>query len=56
MLICEASAFIIREGREELVLERVDSVEQEKRNLRFITIFGERKILPAKIKNVSGRS
>jgi len=41
--MCEASAFIIREGREELVLERVDIVEQENGNLRLINIFGEQK-------------
>jgi predicted RNA-binding protein len=51
--MCEASAFIIREGREELVLERVDIVEQENGNLRLINIFGEQKILPAKIKKMS---
>jgi predicted RNA-binding protein len=51
--MCEASAFIIREGREELVLEHVDIVEQENGNLRLINIFGEQKILPAKIKKMS---
>ena len=51
--MCEASAFIMRDGQEELVLESVDIVEQENGNIRLVNIFGEQKVLPAKIKQLS---
>ncbi|HSO72499.1 MAG TPA: CooT family nickel-binding protein [Thermodesulfobacteriota bacterium] len=51
--MCEASAFIMRDGQEELVLESVDILEQENGNIRLVNIFGEQKVLPAKIKKLS---
>jgi len=51
--MCEASAFILRDGQEELVLESVDILEQENGNVRLVNIFGEQKVLPAKIKKLS---
>ncbi len=51
--MCEASAFIIRDGREELVLESVDILEPENGNIRLVNIFGEQKVLPAKIRKLS---
>ena len=51
--MCEASAFIMRDGQEELVLESVDILEQENGNIRLVNIFGEQKVLPAKIKRLS---
>ena len=51
--MCEASAFILRDGQEELVLESVDILEQENGNIRLVNIFGEQKVLPARIKTLS---
>jgi predicted RNA-binding protein len=51
--MCEASAFIFRDGREELVLESVDVLEQEDGTVRLVNIFGEQKVLSAKIKKLS---
>jgi predicted RNA-binding protein len=51
--MCEASAFILRDGQEELVLESVDILEPENGNIRLVNIFGEQKVLPAKIKRLS---
>jgi predicted RNA-binding protein len=51
--MCEASAFILRDGQEELVLESVDILEQENGNIRLVNIFGEQKVLPARIKKLS---
>ena len=50
--MCEASAFILRDGQEELVLESVDILEEENGNVRLVNIFGEQKVLPAKIKEI----
>ena len=51
--MCEANAFIIRDGQEEMLLESVDIVEQENGNIRLVNIFGEQKVLPARIKKLS---
>ncbi len=51
--MCEAAAFIIRNGKEELVLDSVDLLEPDNGNIRMVNIFGEQKIIPAKIKKLS---
>ncbi len=45
--MCEAAAYIIRNGQEELFLEDVDVIEPEGENLRLVSIFGEQKIIKA---------
>ena len=51
--MCEAAAFIIRDGKEELVLDSVDLLEPDNGQIRLVNIFGEQKILSAKIKKLS---
>ena len=48
--MCEANAYMIRDGEEELIMEAVDKVEPENGNLRIVNIFGDQKILHAQIK------
>ncbi|MBW1699367.1 MAG: CooT family nickel-binding protein [Deltaproteobacteria bacterium] len=49
--MCEANAYIYRDGNEELLLESVDIVEPEKDgSFRLRSIFGEQKIIKGKIK------
>jgi len=48
--MCEAHAFIIKDGKEEKVLENVDLVELDGDEVRLINIFGEQRILKAKLK------
>ncbi len=47
--MCEASAYLLKNGREELVLESVDIIEPEGDGLRLVNIFGEQKVVPAAI-------
>jgi predicted RNA-binding protein len=47
--MCEAAAYIIRNGQEELFLEDVDVIEPDGENLRLVSIFGEQKIIKASI-------
>jgi predicted RNA-binding protein len=47
--MCEASAYIWKNGQEELILQDVDLIEPEGENLRLVNIFGEQKVLKAKI-------
>jgi predicted RNA-binding protein len=52
--MCEASAFIIRNGEEELLLESVDLVEPEAEGqVRLVNIFGEQKIIRGKLKSMN---
>jgi predicted RNA-binding protein len=51
--MCEAAAYIIRDGKEELVLDSVDLLEPDNGNILMVNIFGEQKILPARIKRLS---
>ena len=48
--MCEAPAFILKEGKEEKVLENVDLVELEGDEVRLTNIFGEQKSLKARLR------
>lgn len=52
--MCEAAAFIAKNGDEELILEAVDLVEpDEEGSFRLVSIFGEQKIIKGKIKSIN---
>ncbi|MBP8645211.1 MAG: CooT family nickel-binding protein [Syntrophobacteraceae bacterium] len=51
--MCEANAYLIRNGEEELVMEAVDVVESDGDVLRVANIFGEQKVLRARIRSMS---
>ncbi|MCK5165225.1 MAG: CooT family nickel-binding protein [Desulfobacula sp.] len=49
--MCEANAYILKNGQEELILESVDMIEPEgEGGYRMVSIFGEQKIVRGKIK------
>ncbi|MBI5590001.1 MAG: CooT family nickel-binding protein [Deltaproteobacteria bacterium] len=49
--MCEANAYIVTDGREELVMESVDVVEPEDDHSRYrlTSIFGDQKIIRGRI-------
>ena len=49
--MCEAHAYILKDEEEEKLLENVDLIEVEGEEIRLINIFGEQKIIKAKIKS-----
>ena len=49
--MCEAHAFILKNGKEEKILEDVDLVELEDDEVKLVSIFGEQKILKARLKS-----
>jgi predicted RNA-binding protein len=51
--MCEANAYILNEGKEELYLEKVDRVIPQEGQLMLENIFGQRKILKASIKELA---
>jgi predicted RNA-binding protein len=48
--MCEAHAYLIKEGREERILESVDAVEILGDEVNLISIFGEQKRIKARFK------
>lgn len=51
--MCEANAYLIDQGKEELVMKAVDTVEPEDNGLRLVSIFGDQKFLKARIHSLS---
>jgi predicted RNA-binding protein len=52
--MCEANAFLLKDGQEELLLESVDVVEpEEEGRFRLVSLFGEQKIIKAKLKSMN---
>ena len=48
--MCEAHAYILKDGEEEKVLESVDVVELEGDEIKLTSIFGEQKTLKARLR------
>ncbi len=45
--MCEATAFILKNGQEEVLLPDVDIIEPEGDGLRLVSIFGEQRVVKA---------
>lgn len=51
--MCEANAYIIKNGEERLIMESVDIVEPEEDNAwRLVGIFGDQKTVRGRIKGM----
>jgi predicted RNA-binding protein len=49
--MCEANAFLITDGAENLIMESVDIIEPEENdNWRMVNIFGDQKTVKGRIK------
>ncbi len=51
--MCEANAYLVKDGKEELIMEAVDVLENDNDQIRVANIFGEQKVLKAKIRSMS---
>ncbi len=51
--MCEAAAYVLKNGRAELVLQDVDVIEPDGDSLRLVNIFGEQKIMKARIQSLN---
>jgi predicted RNA-binding protein len=51
--MCEASAYLIQDGTEELILENVDELHREGDVIRMVNLFGDQKAVEARIKMIS---
>jgi len=50
--MCESNAYLVQDGREELLLEDVVLIKPEGEKLLLTGIFGERELIDAKIKMI----
>ncbi|SMC28999.1 Predicted RNA-binding protein [Desulfacinum hydrothermale DSM 13146] len=52
--MCEANAYFVRNGEEELIMESVDLIEPESDDTwRLVGIFGDRKTIKGRIKQMN---
>ena len=51
--MCEATAYLLKDGQEELVLESVNQLETGNGEVKIVNIFGEKKELRAKVRLLS---
>ena len=51
--MCEATAYIMKNGQEELLLADVDIVEPEGDGLRLVNILGEQRVVKAVIHSLN---
>ena len=51
--MCEAAAYFLKDGQEELILESVDQLETNNGEVKLVNIFGEQKEFRAKIRLLS---
>ncbi len=52
--MCEASAYLrTKDGHEELILEQVDTITPHEEGLLLRSIFGEQRIIRARIKELA---
>lgn len=51
--MCEAAAYLVKDGQEELILESVDLFEMGDEEIRLVDIFGEEKKVKARVKSLS---
>ncbi len=49
--MCEANAYMIKDGTEEQILENVDQIDVDGDEIRMVNIFGEQKIIKARLKS-----
>jgi len=51
--MCESTAYILKDGKEELVFEGVDALESRDDEVKMVNIFGEEKTVRARVKRFS---
>jgi len=50
--VCESNVYLLRDGYEELFMENVNIIEPREGEIYLKSIFGEQKIISAKIKQI----
>lgn len=51
--MCESTAYTIKNGKEEVVLENVDFLESREGSVKLVNLFGEEKVVKGRVKSLS---
>ena len=51
--MCEATAYLMEDGNEEMLMEAVDTVIPEEGGIRLVSIFGDQKFIKGYIHSLS---
>lgn len=51
--MCEANAYLIKDGEEELIMESIDTLRPEKNGIYLQDIFGGQRTIKARIKEMN---
>jgi len=51
--MCESSAYLLENGKEVLIFQNVDFLETDKDQIKMVNLFGEKKIIKARVKAFS---
>ena len=51
--MCESTAYILKDGKEELVLESIDVLENQEGQVKLVSMFGEEEKIKARVKTLS---
>jgi predicted RNA-binding protein len=51
--MCEANAYLVKDGKEELILEDISLLRPDKEEIYLQNIFGEQKKIKARIKEMN---
>lgn len=51
--MCESTAYMVKNGKEEVILENVDFLENEDGRVKMVNLFGEEKVVAGRVKSLS---
>jgi predicted RNA-binding protein len=51
--MCQSTAYILRDGKEEVFFEDIDTLESSDGEVKMVSIFGEEKAIRARVKRFS---
>jgi predicted RNA-binding protein len=51
--MCEARAYVLKDGKEELLLDNVDFLENQGGQVKMLSLFGEEILFKGRLKNLS---
>jgi len=51
--MCEANVYLVKDNETSLIMEAVDTVEPEGDGIKLVSIFGDQKIIKARIHSLS---
>jgi predicted RNA-binding protein len=51
--MCESTAYVLKNGEEEVILENVDYLENQDGQVKLVNLFGEEKVVDGRVKSLS---